>query len=301
VEAVAVLDRGDALALERAGEDRDRAPVGFERLRVGPVDGSTSWPSISIARQPKARARAAYAAVSQPSIVSPIWPRRLTSTIATRLAQAAVRGARERLPHRALGELAVAGENPRGTTNGQAPCRRRQANADGQPEAERAGGDVDPGQPRGGVALEPAAEPAVAHQLLVADRAGGAVERVKQRRGVAPGEDQMVVRRTLRVLEVVAEVAGKQTAMRSAADIPELGWPDGDGGCVHGVDASWWASSRQREASCRSIGASIPSRGTTIATRDHSRVRDDPLTIEADPHTIQSDRPVILRHEGDLL
>ena len=96
--------------------------------------------------------------------------------------QAGVRGARERLPHRALGELAVAGEHPDAV--GQAVERlagERDADADGQSEAERAGGDVDPWQARRRVALEPAVEPAVAEQLLVGDRAGGAVERVEQR------------------------------------------------------------------------------------------------------------------------
>ena len=37
VEAVAVLDRPDSLAFD-TGEDRDRSPVGRERVRVGVVD-----------------------------------------------------------------------------------------------------------------------------------------------------------------------------------------------------------------------------------------------------------------------
>ena len=46
---------------------------------------STSCPSISIAFQPKALARFAYESRSQPCIVSPRWPSRLTSMIAVRL------------------------------------------------------------------------------------------------------------------------------------------------------------------------------------------------------------------------
>ena len=44
---------------------------------------------------------------------------------------------------------------------------------------------------------------------------------------MALGEDQLVVRRVLRIVEVVAEVLrAASTAIRSAADIPEVGWPD---------------------------------------------------------------------------
>jgi hypothetical protein len=46
---------------------------------------STSWPSISIACQPKARMRSAWTPVFQPTMVSPRCPRRFTSMIAVRL------------------------------------------------------------------------------------------------------------------------------------------------------------------------------------------------------------------------
>jgi hypothetical protein len=59
------------------------------------------------------------------------------------------------------------------------------------------------------VTLEPAADAAVAQQLLVADRTGGAVERVEERGGVALGEDQVVVREIFGVVEVVAQVPGE--------------------------------------------------------------------------------------------
>ena len=43
---------------------------------------------------------------------------------------------------------------------------------------------------------------------------------------MALGEDEAVVRGALRVVEVVAEVAARRTAARSAADIDEVGWPE---------------------------------------------------------------------------
>jgi hypothetical protein len=125
--------------------------------------------------------------------------------------EAGVAGAREGLPHGALGELAVAREHPYAVGDPvERLARERDADADGQPEPERAGGDVDPGQSRGGVAFEAAAELAVCGELLLVDRTGGAVHRVEQRRGVALGEDQMVVAGIVGPVEVVAQVASEQ-------------------------------------------------------------------------------------------
>lgn len=77
--------------------------------------------------------------------------------------------------------------------------------------AQRAGGHVDPGQDRRRVALQACAEAAVAgQQLLLADDPGGAEHRVQQGRGVPLGEDQVVVARIVRVLPVVAQMAGHQ-------------------------------------------------------------------------------------------
>jgi hypothetical protein len=63
-----------------------------------------------------------------------------------------VGGVLERLPDRALGHLAVAGENPDAVRPRVDRLRgERDADADRQAEAERAGGDVDPWQRRAGM------------------------------------------------------------------------------------------------------------------------------------------------------
>ena len=87
----------------------------------------------------------------------------------------------ERLPDGALGHLAVAEHDP--DAIGQLVevlAVEGHADADGQPLAERAGGDVDLGKHvRVGVALEPAAELAQGQQLLVGDGAGRLEHRSK--------------------------------------------------------------------------------------------------------------------------
>ena len=60
------------------------------------------------------------------------------------------------------------------------------------------------------MALELGAELAEGEQLLVGDRAGGGEHRVDERRGVALGEDQVIVVGVLRVVVVVAQVARHQ-------------------------------------------------------------------------------------------
>ena len=77
----------------------------------------------------------------------------------------------------------------------------------GSPCPERSGRDVDPRDARGRVALEHAPVRAVVEDLLVGDDTRGPVDRVQQRGRVALGEDEPVVRRALRLGEVVAEIA----------------------------------------------------------------------------------------------
>jgi hypothetical protein len=60
------------------------------------------------------------------------------------------------------------------------------------------------------MALEPAAEPPEAEQLLVADRPSGLQHRVIQRRGMTFREDQMVATRILGRLKVELQVAIQQ-------------------------------------------------------------------------------------------
>ncbi len=117
----------------------------------------------------------------------------------------------ERLPHRALGELAVAAEAPDAVRQPvELLAGERDADRDRQPLAERARRDVDPGDLRRRVAFEARPELAKREQLLVGDRARRLVDGVEQRRRVALREDEMVVARVVRPVEVVAEVLGEQ-------------------------------------------------------------------------------------------
>jgi hypothetical protein len=118
-----------------------------------------------------------------------------------------VRGVLERFPDRSLRHLAVSHQHPDPVRTGIYGLRRQgNANTDGQAEAQRTGGDVDPWKRRAGVALEAAAKAAQRQELLVADRSGRGVERIEERRGVALGEDQVVVVGMVGLFEVVAEV-----------------------------------------------------------------------------------------------
>src|SRR3954470_859035 len=75
----------------------------------------------------------------------------------------------QRLPHRALRQLAVAAEYPHSKRHPiEVLAGQRDAYAVGQALSQRTGGDVDPRQHRGRVALQTRPEaPVTAHQLLV--------------------------------------------------------------------------------------------------------------------------------------
>ena len=138
-----------------------------------------------------------------------------------------VRGVLERLPHRALGHLAVAAEHPHAARQALEVLRRkRHADADREALTERAGCDVDPRDGGCRVALEHAAERPVLEDVLVGDDPCGAVDRVQESRRVTLREDEAVVRGALRLGEVVAEVAVDEDGRRSAADIADVGCPD---------------------------------------------------------------------------
>ena len=153
--------------------------------------------------------------------------------IAVRLSSPWNDGRLERLPHRALGHLRVAAQRPD-------PVRQAvevlagvgDANRDRQSLAQRSGGHVDPRQDGRRVALDPAAEPAEGEHLLVLDGAGRLVHGVQQRRGVALGEDQVVVARVVRRVEVVVQVlrsSGRpsgppRTSTRSGGRSPRPSW-----------------------------------------------------------------------------
>ena len=113
----------------------------------------------------------------------------------------------ERLPHRALGHLGVAAQAPDPIRQAvELLAGQRDAHRDRQALPQGPGGHVDPRQDGRRMSLDPAAELAEGEHLLVADRAGGLVHRVQQRRRVALAEDQMIVPRILRRAEVVVEV-----------------------------------------------------------------------------------------------
>jgi hypothetical protein len=121
------------------------------------------------------------------------------------------RGVLDRLPHRAFRHLAVAADHPDAERQlVQALPGDRHADADRETLAERAGRDVDPGERGRRVSLEPAPELPVGHELLFREGAGGAKEPVHERRRVALREDQPVVGRLLRIVEVVPKVLGEQ-------------------------------------------------------------------------------------------
>ena len=202
-----VLDRGDAGALLGAGEDHRRA-VGLERLRIGRVDRlevvAVDLLHVPVAGRGARRQRGGVPLVhGRAALAEPV-----DVDDRDQVVEAGVAGLLEGLPHRALGELGVAAEHPDAEVGALEPLAgERDADRDRQALAERAGGDVDPGDLRRRVALQARAELAEGEQLLVVDRAGHLVHAVEQRRGVALGEDEVVVGRVLGRREVVAQVA----------------------------------------------------------------------------------------------
>ena len=99
----------------------------------------------------------------------------------------------------------------RGTAAGRAACRRARPRPPigrpwpSEPVATSTHGSTGVGWPSSRLP-----ELAEGEQLLVGDRAGRLEHRVQQRRRVALGEDQVVVARVVRLVEVVAQVLGEQ-------------------------------------------------------------------------------------------
>ena len=205
-----VLDRGHPRALLRAGEDRGGS-VSLQRPGVGVVDRLEVVP-VNLLHVPAAGARPRRQRGGVPLVHGRAT---LAETVDVddrdQVAEARVSSVLERLPHRPLGHLGVAAEHPYPEVGGfETGGGERDADRDGEALAERAGGDVDPGDLRRRVALQAGAELAEGEQLLVVDRPRRLVERVEQRRGVALGEDEVVVRAVLGGGEVVAEVAREE-------------------------------------------------------------------------------------------
>jgi len=202
---------GHTAALDGTGDDGRGPAGGGQGLGVRPVDGrgivtvdldgvpaeGTDPPGVRLGVPLVPRGAALPEAVDVDDGGKPFEP--------------LVAGELEGLPDGALGELAVAAEHPDVVRQAVQPgAGHGEAGADGQALAERAGGNLHPWQSRRRVALQPAAEPAVAQQLLVADSAGRTQHRVQQGRGVPLGEDQVVVVGVVRVPHVVPQVAREQ-------------------------------------------------------------------------------------------
>src|SRR5579875_1844580 len=116
-------------------------------------------------------------------------------------------GVFEGLPDRSLGHLTITEKYPDPVGAAvDVPTRQGDANADCKPLPERAGCDLDPGQDRHGMALQAAAEAPEGEKLLFADCPGRSEERVEEGRGVPLGEDQVVIVRIRRVIEIVVQV-----------------------------------------------------------------------------------------------
>ena len=222
-----VLDRGDAGALLGAGEDHRRA-VGGERLRVGGVD-RLEVVAVDLLHVPAAgrgarRQRGGVPLVhGRAALAEPV-----DVDDRDQVVEAGVAGVLEGLPHRALGELGVAAEDPDPEVGLLEPLAgERDPDRDRQALAERAGGDVDPGDLRGRVALQAGAELAEGEQLLVVDRARPSCtcRRAAARRG--PWRRRGGRWRGSRARRSrSAGSSASSTAIRSAADIEEVGWPE---------------------------------------------------------------------------
>ena len=172
---------------------------------------STSWPSTSMACQPNDFELLAVG-VELPAVAGgPALAQAVDVDDGGEVVELVERGGGGRLPHRALGHLGVTADDPGAVRQlVEVLGGDGDADGDGQALAERAGGHVDPREPRGGVALQPAVQLAVGLHLLLGDRADRLVDGVDQRRGVALGEDQVVGVGVLGVVEVVAQVLGDQ-------------------------------------------------------------------------------------------
>jgi hypothetical protein len=156
--ALDVLDRRHAPALARPRQDRHGPHGVCARVRAGLVDFrevvSVDLDDVPAEGRDPARVGAQVPAVPGGAALAE------TVHVDDRgeVAEPLVPGVLERLPHRALRQLAVAAQHPDVVGKPiEAPAGRRHPGADGQPLAERAGRDVDPRQARRRMAFEPAA------------------------------------------------------------------------------------------------------------------------------------------------
>ena len=209
--ALLVLDRLHALALDRPRDHDGRLPRRRRRLGVRGVH-RLDVVAVDLDRVPAERLGPRAVVVELPLVHRrAALPEPVDVEDRRQVVELVVPGVLERLPDRPLGGLAVAAEHPDPVREPvEVLARDRHPDPDRQPLAERAGGDVDPGDQRRRMPLEHRAELPVGEHLLVRDRAGGAEHRVQERRRVPLREDQAVVRRSVGRVEVVAQMPGQQ-------------------------------------------------------------------------------------------
>ena len=207
VPALLILEPGNALALDRLRRDHSRPPITLERLRERGVDRGDVV-SVDCDRTAAERACPLQVMVDPPPV------HRLSALAEPvdiddhdEVVESVVGCVLECLPDRALRHLAVSAQDPDAIGRFfQSLAGERDTDANGKAEAERTGCDVDPGEQRRRMPLQPAAERTEAEQLLFRDRPRCQVQRVQQGRSVALGEDHVVVQAILGLIEVVAEV-----------------------------------------------------------------------------------------------
>ena len=186
----------DALALDRPGDDAASGrPCGARPRRRPRRSASRSWPSISMACQPKARGARGVGVAVPAQLGLAALAQAVHVDDGDQVAELVVRGVVEAPPRPSPRPSRCRPAAPRcgraacrGTCR-PARCRRRSAGpGPSEPVATSTHGMIGRG-----VALQAAAELAQRQHLLVGDRARRLVDGVEQRRGVALGEDQVVV------------------------------------------------------------------------------------------------------------
>ena len=211
VEAVQVLDKRDALALHGLGDDKGRRVLVVYRLRIGVVY-RFEVVAVYLDGLPAEGFCPFGVGVAVPAVHRlPGLPQAVHVQHGYEVAQLVVRSVLEGLPHGAFGHLGVAAQDVgAGVQLVKVFARQREADPEGEPLAQGAGGYVNPRYAGGRVSFVDAVEAAEAHEVFFGDGPGGLVDRVQERRGVAFGEDQAVVGRVLRRVEVVAQVLAHQ-------------------------------------------------------------------------------------------
>ena len=185
-----------------------------------------SWPSMTIACQPKARQRRANWSRSCCHIVGRLWPSALTSVMPQRLSRPSIGRHVGGFPDRSLGRFAVA-EQAVGAVVGLDAARvQRDADRGADALAERSGRDVDERQARRRMPFEIGVDPPQLQQLGAVERAGLGPGGVEQRRRVPLRQHEAIAPRMLRILRIEPhlgeeqrrdEVGGRAAARRMSA------------------------------------------------------------------------------------